>query len=64
MTEYDIALVKDSRDVVLIAQDYCQECATEKLGILRVFPIAYDDAVLLMSKYKIKGYRVSCECSN
>jgi hypothetical protein len=57
-----MALVQDSRDVVLMLIPYCEACATRKLGILKIFPIARKDAQDLCRHYKIKAYRVGCEC--
>jgi hypothetical protein len=61
--EYDMALVQDSRDVVLMLIPYCEACAIRKLGILRIFPIVSHDAKDLCKNYKIKAYRVRCECA-
>ena len=40
---YIMALVAGKTDVMVIAGDFCQKCAVQKLGILRQWPITKDE---------------------
>jgi hypothetical protein len=60
--EFDITLVKDNRDIILVQKPYCEDCAIRKLDILKIFPIEKREAYNLISKYKTYACKVKCEC--
>jgi hypothetical protein len=62
MPEFDLAILDSVQDFCLVLKPYCVTCATQKLDIVKTFPVDGGEVKKLISEHNLKCVRVSCEC--
>lgn len=61
-TEFDLVLLGDNRDVILVVRGYCKTCLEEKLTVLKVWKNISREEAVELRRTKTQACRVKCNC--
>ena len=61
--QFDMILVGDNEDVILVLKPYCKTCLRCKKEVLRTFALDRED-VHEMRKLGVRMCKVECVCNN